>query len=227
MADGFEQLLRSGSHLPKFLPVFDFVCRELTCWPGRPDFLGIEGRIPNASNGHTPLSPLACIALSLLKPQARRTEKYIQTRISSDERTTRAVLRALEKRGYVIASGQRTYRLGPASEFIRLEITAFELKLSNPRRAVYQAIRNKEFSDRSYVVVPPKNARGYAPFSPAIDRWGIGLLTYDLETGRIKTISKSRTLQPPDRAQAIRSRSRIASEAVSEETTGLLCGSTY
>ena len=224
MAGAFEKLLRNpAEHGYRY--VFDLVYKEVPCWPGRPDFLGLKGGLPpHSRHSQLPLSLIACSILSVLKPRAGRTESHIQLCLGTHSQAVRRVLSQLGASGFVVRTGKTAYRLGPSAIFVNLKLTTFELKLSSPARAVYQAVRNKEFSDRSYIVVPPGMEPGYSNHLPSMNRWGIGLLTFDPHTAQLNTVLCSRVVSPPSRAQAIRSKSKIAHSAlISAAQTSVLC----
>lgn len=76
----------------------------------------------------------------------------------------------------------------------KVQIVAFELKLQDWRRALRQAFRYSYFANLAMVVVPPAVARRaqLAHFR----QLGVGLWTFDAETGRIRRCFTPRKRQP-------------------------------
>ncbi len=61
----------------------------------------------------------------------------------------------------------------------RREVIAFEAKLSDWRRAIYQAYRNTTFASRSYVVLPNHIAQRARRNAEIFDGYGVGLCACD------------------------------------------------
>jgi hypothetical protein len=61
----------------------------------------------------------------------------------------------------------------------RKEVIAFEAKLSDWRRAIYQAYRNTTFAWRSYVVLPERVARRAGKNPDVFGNYGVGLCACD------------------------------------------------
>lgn len=70
----------------------------------------------------------------------------------------------------------------------RNQLTAFELKVRDWRRAFAQAIRYRYFADRAIVVLPPRIASRAAAFLDAFRRHGVGLWSFDPEAGEIRRL---------------------------------------
>jgi hypothetical protein len=203
MADSFQELLRSREGLPG-IGAFDRVYREVNCHQGRPDFLALRnsafsdvGRIPVAAG------IVGASILSMLKPVAPRTLNYITSRSGYTRDAVKRSLRHLQEHNLVEQIQSGTYRLGEPLVGSHTEIWSFELKLENPRRAVYQAQQTRAFSEMTIVVVPPTQDKPYEKYSGAMGRWGIGLATFDPTTGEFRLVVRTRKSKVLSRVQYI------------------------
>lgn len=179
MADAFMRLLQSYEGLPG-IGNFDGVYREVTCCPGRPDFIALRCK---SSQRVVPLPKATGFAgasiLSLLKPRSPRTMQYLIENSEFSAGTIKRSLRQLVGSGHINITDTGSYIMGAASGQFDIEIWTFELKLDNPKRAVFQAQQSRAFAARSIIVVPPNQARNYERYFDTIKRWSIGLATFD------------------------------------------------
>lgn len=77
------------------------------------------------------------------------------------------------------------------------EIIAFETKLSNWKKAVYQAYRSTSFAHYSYVVLPTQTAFNALRRKHEFDKRGIGLCSVDREGITIEIKADKKTpIQP-------------------------------
>lgn len=192
MANAFQTLLRSRSGLPE-VGVFDAVYREISCRQGRPDFIAL--RYSSYTDPNRPLRVPGLVGpsiLSLLKPKAAHTLDYLFAHSEFTCNSIRKSLRQLVDSGYVEKTERNSYRLGKASEGLKPEIWSFELKLNNPKKAVFQAQQSRAFAERAIIVVPPGQEGNYERFRETIHRWHIGLATFDLATGNFTFAKKGR-----------------------------------
>ncbi len=179
MADSFLDLLRSREGLPVIGP-FDGVYREVCCRQGCPDFIAIrtkEGRQPVRLPESTGL--VGPSILTILKPKAPRTLNHIVRRSEFSEDSIKDTLRILIASGHVERVETGAYRLGSAAVELQPELWAFELKLDNPKRAVFQAQQSRAYADRAIIVVPPGKERNFDRYKEPMKRWGIGLAAFD------------------------------------------------
>jgi len=196
MADAFLELLRSREGLPDVGP-FDGVYREISCRQGRPDFIALRNR-----NGCQPLDLREShgfvdpAILTILKPTAPRTLSYLTGHSEFSESSLRRSLRQLAASGHVERTETGAYRLGSAVTQLQAELWAFELKLDNPRRALFQAKQSRTYADRTIIVVPPGQERNYRRYSAAMTRWGIGLYVFDVTTSEIRMFRRGRRFRP-------------------------------
>lgn len=179
MADAFLELLQSPEGLPG-IGSFDGVYREVICHQGRPDFIALRNkkhlqpkRLPESTGFVGPS------ILTLLKPKAPRTLNYLISRSEFSEESIKRTLRQLIVSDQVEQTETGAYRLGSSISNFQTELWVFELKLNNPKRAVFQAQQSCVYANRSVIVVPPGKEKPYKRFSKTLTRWGIGLATFD------------------------------------------------
>jgi len=179
MADAFQDLLQSSEGLPH-IGVFDGVYREITCRQGRPDFIAMRSKSVNKA---VPLPEktgfVGSLILSLLKQRSPRTLQYLIEKSEYSEKSVKRSLRQLLASGHIDKTESESYILGAASGQFGVEIWSFELKLNNPKRALFQAQQSCAFAECSIIVVPPDQAINYKRYTEAIKRWGIGIATFD------------------------------------------------
>ena len=106
-----------------------------------------------------------------------------------------------------------------------LRLHAFELKISDWRKALKQAFRYGYFADRATVVLPPSAARLAKVHLDTFVRLRVGLWSFDASTGRILRIYSPRLWRPrnaqaKDRAVALILR-RVNFSQVSKKLQGL------
>jgi hypothetical protein len=179
MADAFMELLQAPEGLPGIGP-FDGVCREVTCRQGRPDFIAYRKKkgfkLPNLSES---LGFVGSVILANLKSKVARTFDYLVNQSEFSEDSIRRTLRRLITSGYVKCTKTGSYRLGNIASQLKAELWVFELKLDNPKRAIFQAQQSRVYSNHVMIIVPPGHEERYTRYRMTMTRWGIGIATFD------------------------------------------------
>lgn len=192
MANAFQNLLKSQNGIPE-IGVFNDIYREINCCQGRPDFIALRYLSDFKKNSLTHISGFVSPSiLSLLKPTSSRTLNYIISHTGYTYESIKKTLRQLIYNGHIEQTEAGAYRLGKEVKEVKTELWAFELKLSNPRRAVFQAQQSRAFAEYAMIVVPPGQERNYTRFSETIKRWGIGLATFDPINNNFCFVKKGR-----------------------------------
>ncbi len=83
-------------------------------------------------------------------------------------------------------------------------ITAFEMKLSDWRRALRQAYRYTYFSDRTIIVLPKKAGDAAKPALPLFKDLGIGLWIFHKDMDKISKIFTPRPRRPKNPSAHLR-----------------------
>ncbi len=192
MGDAFLSILQSSNGLPE-VGAFDAVYREISCRQGKPDFIALRclSRTEPSIRIRVP-GLVGPSILNLLKPNAPRTREYLDTHLEFSRDSIGKSLRKLIDLDYVEQTDSGAYRLGSTSKGDRPEIWSFELKLNNPKKAVFQAQQSRAFAERAIIVVPPGQERNYVRFQQTMRRWNVGLATFDPITGTFRFVRKGR-----------------------------------
>jgi hypothetical protein len=195
MAQAFQRVLLSRNGLPG-VGAFSAVYREIVCRQGRPDFIALQ-YISDTEIGVRMNVPgfVGPAILQTLQPRAPRTLDYLVSKLGFGRDSIRRSLRQLVERGYVQQSESGSYRLTDVTGLPRPEIWTFELKLNNARRAVFQAQQSRSYAERAIIVVPPGQEKNYIRFHMTMQRWHIGLATFDPSTEIFRFVRKGRRVR--------------------------------
>lgn len=172
-------VLKSPGGIPGIGP-FDGVYREVSCKQGRPDFIALRCKI--GFYHVTPLNSSGIVEpsiLSLLKPKSARTFSFLVHNSEFSELSIKRSLKKLLDSGYIKKIKSGSFILNTSSLNLNTEVWAFELKLNNAKRAIFQSQQSRAFADRSIIIVPPGQEKNYIKFTATLKRWGIGLATYN------------------------------------------------
>lgn len=158
MANAFEELLNSNSGIKGF-PNFSSVFREVPCQQGIADFIVVSGNIISKNSisfiesGNVSLSSSSRI-VSLLKSRSPRTEDFIVNSTGLSVNTVKRILKQLEENDIVFQISSGSYVISPKMQTPKVELWAFELKLRDWKRALFQALQYKAFANRTVIVLP-------------------------------------------------------------------------
>ena len=192
MAQAFRRLLLSENGLPG-VGCFGAIYREISCRQGRPDFIALRYISPSDQDNAINVPGLVGPAiLQYLKPRAPRTFDYLFKRLEFSRESIRKSLKLMIEKGYIEQLKSGAYRLAADINRYKPEIWTFELKLSNPKKAVFQAQQSRAYSERAIIVVPPGQERNYERFRETMQRWHIGLAIFDPLSGIFRFVRKGR-----------------------------------
>ena len=175
---------------------------ELACQLGRPDFVTIESRRgiewPSEVLGALRV-PATVRVLALLKERVSRSEGYLAEASGLSIPVARRAIRALEESGLVERLANGGLIVNGHLRGLDAELWAFELKVRDWRRALYQASRYKTFAHRSSVVVAERFS---GPAAKSLDRFRrlrVGLYALSTETGELRALVLPRKREPLSR----------------------------
>lgn len=98
------------------------------------------------------------IILGYLRSVGRAKTSTISNRVGLSSRSLETVLECLESNNILFVEGE-TVNLDPAWRDILRDVVAIEVKVSDWRKAISQAVRNKVLAHRSYIALPTTLAR--------------------------------------------------------------------
>jgi hypothetical protein len=131
--------------------------------------------------------------LAYLRVVGRARLETIAERLGMPERATQKRVEALLDARVLSVSGD-VFALPPQWREILPEIVTIEVKVSDWRRAIGQAARNRIFANRSYVAVPQRVAERIRT-EPMFGQLGIGLVGVS-EEKTVRIFRKARRRQP-------------------------------
>lgn len=160
------------------------VVHESTCSEGRADIVWGrfgKGWSPTHLRAHAALlqNPTASRILSTLRRRPAQARDQAYQRVGVTPPVFRKWLRALIEAKLVTATQDGRLRAIARNKFPSIEICAFELKLKNWQRALYQATRYRSFSDQAFVVMPTDSARTAYKHRETFRKANIGLVSHD------------------------------------------------
>jgi len=130
--------------------------------------------------------------LTILKPNAPHTFRYIVSHSEFSEDSIKRSLRQLIALSYVERTETGSYYLSGSAAQFHFELWIFELKLGNPKRAVFQAQQSRVYANRAVIVVPPGQEKHFRRYKMTMTRWGIGLAIFDPANKKFCMIRRGR-----------------------------------
>ncbi len=201
MAKAFMEWLDSSASWG-VLPDFATVHPEVTCRQGIADFVAAEGSSSVEVSVEEPLnsywvSDTACIhVLSALRFGAPRRRHYIAEATGFSHTTTRRILSRLVTDRLVVQRDTGAYVLSEMWRDAQLNMWAFELKLHDWRRALYQATQYRAFATRVMTVFPKERERILRKNLRAFKTMKVGIMLFDANTQFCEVLLKSRKTRP-------------------------------
>ncbi len=132
--------------------------------------------------------------LAYLRVVGRARPETIAARLGTPEKAMRKQLEALVD-VQALSFNDGVFVMPTLWKEILPEIVTIEVKVSNWRRAVEQAARNRIFAHRSYVALPARVAQRVRT-APLFRQLGLGLIAVDEEEDTVRVIRRPRRRQP-------------------------------
>ena len=171
---------------------------ELDGLQGRPDLVdakivALPGSVNLDSLAACLRSPTKARLLALLKYGAPRRREYLRRLTALSESSLSGHVRNLEESGLVIIQDHGAVSLACPLPWNMVNLVSYEIKISNWRRALHQAIGYRSFAHSSWVVMPkPGAARAEAIESVFLTN-GIGLISIgDFGVQKVEIKAKNR-----------------------------------
>jgi len=187
----FRAVLKAGD---KPLEIFDRIASEVDFSQGRPDFIGVTGAkrrartLPGIFGGTLiPVSHIARVLTVLERDQTISLADLAQAVAVTLPRTRRIVL-TLERIGAVCADAEGILRVVDLDCIERPNLWAFELKLNDWKRCLFQTLVCRSYASRVTAVFPATKAKHIQQVAPSFAQHGIGVMLFDAETRKIKPV---------------------------------------
>lgn len=129
--------------------------------------------------------------LSILSKQKGHTINFIEKKTGISENSLIKDLCFLQNRNIIEQDRYGNYRLAENFVIPELSIFSFELKLENWKRALFQVIRYKTFSEFSYVVMPKEKIALLKKNIDFFEQSNIGIAVYDERKDTLETIYRA------------------------------------
>lgn len=216
MANKFEILLNNKDGIEQF-PYFNAVFRELNCKQGIPDFITISGESTEVFQNNIYSSDIASLdssslIISILKPKSPRTLKYITERTSLSDVTVKRVLKELITNDVVKENDKGAFILNPIWQLPKVELWAFELKLKDWKRALFQCLQYKAFANRVMLVMPEDKENIILKNIETLRNYQIGVMLFNAENLTYRLLLKPAKVNPSSKNHNIYAVGKIATE---------------
>lgn len=178
MGENFQEAIEK--HQIVGLPQFDAFLGEVTLRQGIADFVGVEDT-KHVSNWHSKgINHLESSShiLSSLAYKSGRTLKYLGNNMDYKSATIHRGLDELERNGYIVHK-QGLYYLNDYPDITKVRLWTFELKLTDWKRALFQALQYCSFTDYSVVVFPLDRKNVLQKNKSIFLLFGIGIMLFD------------------------------------------------
>lgn len=192
-ADQFEQNLKSFQY--KQLPKFDNILREIPCKQGIADFICYKNTLflkQNYAQIVSLTNSLGKTFIPVISTLLNNEAQDIQglSRLTGyDEKRLIKILKVLNKSKIV-----KTNKCGLNSLYTKwqkfdIELWAFELKLKNWKRAIYQAAQYQSFTDKVFTVFPINKKELILKNLESFQKLGIGCIIQDYKQNKIEVLN--------------------------------------
>lgn len=200
---------------------FSHVFQEVCCQQGRVDLVATVGHIGTVS----PLTAVSCgssaTVLSLLKPRAPRTQRYLIERTGLTATTVKKALVRLENADLVIRTKSDLYLLADCDAFLE-EIWAFEVKINNWKRALFQAMQSRAFANYAIAVFPRNKTSVLLEHAPRFRSLRIGLMVYDASSDEYEFLVKPCKTKPFSKRHRLYAQGQLANRIIQDQPLNML-----
>lgn len=178
-----------------------WILREVDCWQGRADVVEVkshETAIHITDNQRKLLKQLTCAnIISVLHYGSPRTKEFLYNHLGT--KSIDKWLKELLFEDVIAEVSHDKFVISSNFKLPHFDLCAYEIKLYDWRRALYQAIQYKGFSNLSYVVMPKRSVGPAIKNIEAFAANNIGLIHVDDE-GECKVVLKSIKSKPRRKA---------------------------
>lgn len=220
MANAFETLLNLKEGIKGF-PSFKAIFREVACQQGIADFIAITGNnleklSDNFFESGTVSLDSYSLIISLLKSRSPRTEDFLVSSSGLSRNTVRKVLKELEENETICKNEKGAIMLSPNWGLPKLELWAFELKLKDWKRALFQTLQYKAFANRVVIVVPEDKETIINKNLDVFKNLQVGVMVFNMDNLSYKVMLKPPGVNPSSKRHSIFALGKLASELRNE-----------
>jgi hypothetical protein len=214
MSIAFEKLIKSNFNL-KGLPKFDLMYKEIVCQQGIADFIGVDSK--NNINSLSAFDDIlslesGTLVFSLLKIKASRTKQFLQEKTGLSNRTLNRVLKELLFNDFIRKSGEDAYVVSPDIMIPKINIWAFELKLSNWKRALFQSLQYKAFANYSIGVFPIEKEKVLRKQVALFTELNVGILLFDIKENTLEFLFRPKKEKPSSKWHTLFAMGKLANQ---------------
>ena len=146
---------------------------------------------------HSITTPATANIVASLRTMAGKSVERVAMETGLSERTVSSILMRIAADNEILRGNfQEGFRLCRAIRDRDIELWAYELKLKNWKRAMYQALQYKAFAHRVIVVLPTEATRVAISNVPLLKRYGVGLMILNSETDSVDLLVRPRRSKP-------------------------------
>ncbi|MDD5005874.1 MAG: hypothetical protein PHS93_05150 [Candidatus Omnitrophica bacterium] len=223
LAATFEDCLRKKCF--NEFPEFKLIAREISCRQGIADFITISGhglekkyfaKINHVFDGST---ESYIKVFSLLRHLIPRSKKYIIENSGLSLKTIKSILTNLRHKKAILELPNGYFILSPKWRIKSMELWAFELKISNWKRALFQSLQYRAFADRLIIVFPVEKENLILKNIGQFKKFKIGVMVFDALKQKYKILLPPIKNKPASEAHRLFAFSRITSSI--ETTIGI------
>ena len=211
MSNAFDTALRTSAI--KGIPTFEILYKEVICQQGIADFVGLTSdsfvkkyRFVDFTSNES-----CSLVLSCLKYKAGRSKNYLKKQTDLTDGTLNRVIRELVINKYVVEM-DNLYYLAIPNMGAKENTWAFELKLSNWKRAIFQALQYKAFANYSVVVFPFEKEKILKGNMESFQELNIGVLLFSTENHNAKWLCHPKKEKPISKWQTLFLLGKISSQ---------------
>lgn len=215
----FEEYLNNSKQQ---LFKFDVLFKEVESFQGIPDYIGVLINDKEACEKFTDMISkekwyTTSKILSCLKSKRYHTIEYLKENTGLSKHTLQKEIMSLCKNDLVIQNVTGSYKLSDKYIVPQMQMCAFELKLDNWKRALFQAIRYKTFSEYNYVVMPIDKKELLLKNIDVFRENNIGLLLFDARLYKVEVLYKARKNQSISKSHSLYMKGKILLENGNEK----------
>ncbi|HDI4698336.1 TPA: hypothetical protein PNM93_000896 [Listeria monocytogenes] len=132
------------------------------------------------------------LIFSMLYKSRAHTFEYILKKLDLTKDRLVMKLKSLERTEIVVKAGN-LYSINNNIDFPDIIVRAYEMKLTDIRKAINQAVINKQYCDYSYVVMPEEKRKLCLEYKDIFQKCSIGLLLVD--NNNIKEVVRAKRIK--------------------------------